>query len=393
MIMNYNVNDRRGEVKEKRMNTCRVVIVGGGLAGLRVADRLHRTAEVVLVGAEPHAPYDRPPLSKALLTQEIEPAAPPLLPADGLELRAGVHASGLDTGNRDVLLDNGTVLGYDHLVIATGLRPRRLFDGWSGVHVLRTWEDCVALRAGLRSSRHVTVVGGGVLGCEIAASASTLRCAVTVVELLDQPLAAVLGAEIGSVVAELHRERGVDVRCATRVERLEGDGRVERVVLSDGSAVDTDLVVVAAGAVPNTEWLSGVDVTDGVVCDEFCHTSAENVWAAGDVARLPHGRLEHWTSASDTAAVVARNVLAPRAEWVPLTAVPYFWTDQYDAKIQCLGMPGPELMVVDGSLAEGRFLAHYTRAGVVTGAVAIGMPAALARCRRLIGSAIPLQGQ
>lgn len=372
------------------MNTSRVVIVGGGLAGLRVASRLRHDGETVVVCAEPHAPYDRPPLSKALLTQQIEPV-PPFLPSDGLSLRTNVHATALDTGNRSVCLDDGTVLDYDHLVIATGLRPRRLFDGWAGVHVLRTFEDCLALRAGLRSARRVTVVGGGVLGCEIAASARTLGREVTVVEVLDQPLAAVLGAEIGSAVADLHRAHGVDVRCATRVERLEGHGRVERVVLSDGSSVDTDLVVVAVGAVPNTDWLSGVDLSDGVVCDEFCHTSAENVWAAGDVARQPHGRLEHWTSASDTAAVVARNVFAPRAEWVPLTAVPYFWTDQYDAKIQCLGVPGPELTVVDGSLTEGRFLAHYTRAGVVTGAVAIGMPAALARCRRLVGS-VPLQG-
>jgi len=379
------------------MNTSRVVIVGGGLAGLRVADRLRHDGETVVVGAEPHAPYDRPPLSKALLTQEIEPDTPPFLPSAGLEARTGVHASGLDTGNQEVRLDDGTVLGYDHLVIATGLRPRRLFDDWTGVHVLRTWEDCLALRTGLRAARRVAVVGGGVLGCEIAASARTLGCAVTIIELLDQPLAAVLGAEIGSMVAESHRAQGVDVRCATRVERLEGDGRVERVVLSDRSTVDTDLVVVAAGAVPNTEWLagSGLALADGVVCDEFCRTSAENVWAAGDVARLPHGRLEHWTSATDTATVVARNVLAPPAERVRLTAVPYFWTDQYGARLQCLGVPAADddLTVVEGSLAEGRFLAHYSRAGVVTGAVAIGMPAALARCRRLIGSAVPSQGQ
>ena len=380
----------------------RIVIVGGGLAGLRTAERLRRAGHdgaVTLVGAEPHAPYDRPPLSKTLLTQEPEPPAPPYLrAADGVETLAGVHATALDPDGHTLALDDGTSLPYDRLVIATGARPRRLaaFDGRRGVHLLRTWPDCLALRTALREAKRVTVIGAGVLGCEVAASARMLGRDVTLVELLSSPLAAVLGDAIGAVVAALHRARGVELRCSTRVDRLDGaDGRVERVVLADGEVLDTDLVVVAAGAVPNTEWLGeAVDVADGVVCDRTGATSAEDVFAAGDVARMPHPwadgtvRLEHWTSAGDTAALVARNLLAAPADRAELTAVPYFWTDQYQAKLQVIGLPDPtdELTVTEGTLDDGRFVAHYTRDGLLTGAVTIGRPAALAPYRKLVGT-------
>ncbi|MFL6121921.1 NAD(P)/FAD-dependent oxidoreductase [Actinophytocola sp.] len=378
----------------------RIVIVGGGLAGARTAERLRRggfDGRVTLVGGEPHAAYDRPPLSKKVLTQDEEPAAPQYLPAaDGIETVAGVHATFLDTAGHRVVLDDGASLGYDKLVIATGVRARRLFDGWRGVHVLRTWTDGLALRAALRDAKRVVVIGGGVLGCEIAASARTLGRDVTIVELLDQPLGAVLGDTIGAVIARKHRERGVDVRCGTRVERLDGTGqRVERVVLADGTTLDADLVVVAAGAVPNTEWLAGsaVRVADGVLCDRYGATSAINVFAAGDVARLPHPwaegtvRLEHWTTAGDTAALVARNILASPSERVPLTAMPYFWTDQYQSKFQVIGLPGPddELTVIDGDL-DGKFAAHYSRDGVLTGVITVGMAAAVAKYRTLLGT-------
>lgn len=384
------------------MSVGRIVIVGGGLAGARTAERLRRAGHdgpVTLVGAEPHAPYDRPPLSKKLLTQDEEPAAPPFLRGvAGVVSLAGVHATALDPAGHTITLDDGSVLDFDRLVIATGVRPRTLsaFAGWSGVYMLRTWADCLALRAALRAANRVTVVGGGVLGCEVAASARTLGLAVSLVEMLAQPLAAVLGSPIGSVVASLHRAHGVEVHCPARVDRLDGaDGAVERVVLADGWVLETDLVVVAAGAVPNTEWLasSGLALADGVVCDRTGATSAPDVFAVGDVARLPHPwgdgtvRLEHWTSAGDTAALVAGNLLADPAERTGLTAVPYFWTDQYRAKLQVVGLPDPadELAVVEGSLAGGRFVATWTRAGVLTGAVTIGMPAALARYRKLVG--------
>lgn len=373
----------------------RIVIVGGGLAGSRTAERLRRAGfdgQVTLVGGEPHAAYDRPPLSKKMLTQEEEPAAPPYLrPLQDVETLAGVHATALDTAASTVHLDDGTTLAYDQLVIATGVRPRQLF---AGTHLLRTWQDCLTLRSALRDAKRVVVVGGGVLGCEVAASARALGRHVTVVELLDQPLQAVLGPAVGAAVAALHRANGVDLRCATRVAQLEGDP-VARVVLADGTVLDTDLVVVAAGAVPNTEWLagSGIEVADGVVCDATGATSAANVFAAGDVARLPHPwaagtiRLEHWTTAGDTAALVARNLLAAPEDRVPLTAVPYFWTDQYQSKFQVLGLPAPddELTVIDGSL-DGKFAAHYTREGILTGAATVGMPAALAPYRKLIGT-------
>lgn len=376
----------------------RIVIVGGGLAGSRTAERLRRAGfdgRVTLVGGEPHAAYDRPPLSKKLLTQDEEPASPPYLrPLSDVETLAGVHATALHPTSATVALDDGTTLPYDQLVIATGVRPRRLFDDRRGVHLLRTWADCLALRSALRDAKRVVVIGGGVLGCEVAASARALGRHVTVVELLDQPLYAVLGPEVGAVVAALHRAHGVDVRCATRVAHLDGDP-VERVVLADDTVLDADLVVVAAGAVPNTEWLagSGVAVADGVVCDATGATSVANVFAAGDVARLPHPwadgtvRLEHWTSAGDTAALVARNVLAEHENRVPLTAVPYFWTDQYHTKFQVIGLPAPgdELTVVEGSL-DARFAARYTRDGVLTGAVTVGMPAALAPFRKLVGT-------
>lgn len=378
----------------------RIVIVGGGLAGCRTAERLRRAGydgELTLVGGEPHAAYDRPPLSKKVLTQDDDPAEPLYLRApEDLETLTGVHAAGLDPAARTVTLDDGTTLGYDRLVIATGVRPRRLFGDWQGVHVLRTWSDGLALRSALREVKRLAVIGGGVLGCEIAASARALDVQVTIVELLAQPLIAALGPSIGSAIAALHRANGVDVRCATRVSHLDGAGdRVERVVLADGTVLDTDLVVVAAGAVPNTEWLagSGVAVDDGVVCDRTGATSVPGVWAAGDVARLPHPwaegtiRLEHWQAAGDTAALVAQNLVA--AEPVPLTAVPYFWTDQYQSKFQVIGLPSPEdeLTVLDGTL-DGKFAAHYTRDGILTGVITVGMPAAVAPFRKRIGTAI-----
>ena len=382
------------------MGIGRVVVAGAGLAGLRTAERLRRlghTGPITVAGAEEHLPYDRPPLSKSVLA-EVTADRPPLRDEDyaplDLDLRLGVRATGVDVAGRRLLL-GAEAVEYDRLVIATGVRPRlpALFASWAGVHVLRHWEDCVALRAELAGARSLVVVGAGVLGCEVAATARGLGLDVTLVERLDQPLSPVLGPAIGAHLAGLHRAAGVRVRCGTEVTGLKGDGRVAGVELADGTVLLADVVVVAVGSVPNTEWLagSGIAVDDGVVCDRTGRTSVPEVYAAGDVARLPHPwaggtvRFEHWTGAVDTAQLVAANLLAEEPK--PLAAVPYFWSDQYGLRLQALGLPSPadEFAVVDGSLGSGRFLAHYRRDGVVTGAAAIGMPGPLAKCRRLIG--------
>jgi 3-phenylpropionate/trans-cinnamate dioxygenase ferredoxin reductase subunit len=384
-----------------------MVVVGAGLAGLRVVERLRRSGydgELVLVGAEAQLPYDRPPMSKTLLTQDDDPTPVHLRKPEaydelGLDLRLGVRAKSLDVSGRTVRLDDGSELTYDKLVIATGLRARRIpgLEGQANVVVLRTFEDCLALRATLRNAEHVTVVGGGVLGCEVAASARKLGVAVDLVEGLELPLVRVLGTELGGVIADLHRENAVRLHLGTTVSTVTAEGERTNVELGDGTTLQTDLVVVAVGAVPNTEWLdgSGLDITDGVLVDRTGQ-AADHVYAVGDVARMPHPlgegtvRLEHWTSANDTAVLVAGNLLAEEPK--EHKEVAYFWSDQYTAKLQCLGVPDPDddLTVVDGSLEEGVFLAIYARSGTVTGAVAIGRPAALMKCRNAVGQGVAL---
>jgi 3-phenylpropionate/trans-cinnamate dioxygenase ferredoxin reductase subunit len=392
------------------MSSGRVVIVGGGLAGLRTAERLRRmghTGPVTLIGAEPWHPYDRPPLSKGLLVKDEEPAPVLLRPIDAyaeldLDLRLGTRAIGLDPRTRCVALHDGSEVRYDRLVIATGARARTIpeWQRFANVYVLRTWEDCLSLRFALRAARHVTVVGAGVLGCEIAASARALGLAVTLLDELPSPMLRVLGPRLGGVAAELHRSHGVDVRVGCAVERLDGDTTVEAVVTRDGDRIPTDLVVLAIGSVPETEWLaeSGVDIDDGVVCDATGKTSLPDVYAVGDVARMPYPgsrrsvRLEHWTSAADTATLVASNLLAPPGQERTLSEVPYFWSDQYDVKIQGMGVPeaDDELVIATGELDARRFLALYVSAGRVQAAVTMNMPAALARCRTAVATHAPI---
>ena len=397
------------------MSPPHIVIVGAGLAGLRTAERTRRQGHegrITLVGVEHHAPYDRPPLSKSLLISPEELAPVALRVAEAyaeldLDLRTGHAAMSLDTVGKTVTLSDRDRVRYDRLVIATGARPRRIeaFMRPAGAHVVRTWEDSQALRAELHAERHgrrpqVTVIGGGVLGCEVAASARSIGLEVHLVEALGTPLGRVLGDEVGQAVAALHRDHGVHVHAPATVASVEGSQHVESVELADGTSIPTDVLLVAVGAAPNTEWLDGslLVVDDGVVCDATGTSSDGDVLAVGDVARMPHPRqagahrLEHWTNAVDTAALVGVNALLDPPARGPLTEVPYFWSDQYDAKIQCLGLASPAdaLRVVDGSLGERRFLALYHREGVVTGAVSIGRPGPLARCRGIVATGASL---
>ena len=379
-----------------------VTIVGASLAGLNAAEALRREGfdgPVTLIGAENHLPYDRPPLSKQVLAGDWEPERaaltdPEELEDDGIEARLGVRATALYLDSRQLTLHTGETLEFDGLVIATGARCRTMpgTEGISGVHVLRSLDDCLALRADFEAMpRRVVVVGAGFIGAEVAATARGRGLEVTMVEALPTPLSRVLGDEMGEVCAEVHRDHGVDLRTAVGVERISGDGRVERVTLSDGSTIDADVVVVGIGVIPNTEWLdgSGLEVDDGVVCDASC-LAADRVTAAGDVARWPNElfgetmRVEHWDNAAQQGAHAARRLLD--AAVGPFTPVPWFWSDQYDRKIQLAGRVrgGDEVRVVTGSVDERRFAAIYGRAGRIVGVLGFNRPRHVMRYRALI---------
>ncbi|AXG82641.1 NAD(P)/FAD-dependent oxidoreductase [Streptomyces paludis] len=361
------------------------MVVGASAAGLAAAETLRREGydgALTLVGEEPHTPYDRPPLSKQILSGEWSPKRLPLRPyadldALGLDLRLGVAATGLDTAARTVRLADGVRLPYDGLIVATGVRPRRL-PGAGRAHVLRTVDDAVALRDRLGPGRRLAVVGAGFLGAEAAAVARQLGARVTLIEPAPVPLAHAIGAEIGAVLARVHQQNGVELRTGVRVREITGDG----VLLADGDLVGADEVLVAVGSLPNTEWLagSGLTVGDGLVCDAYC-AAAPGVYGAGDVARWHNPlfgvdmRVEHRTHAAEQGMAAARNLLRPDAR-KPFAPVPYFWSDQYDMKIQAYGyLRGhDEVAVVAGELAERRFVAVYRTGDRVTGALAVGMP-------------------
>ena len=382
----------------------RLVVVGASLAGLRAVEGARRsgfTGSVTLVGAEDHLPYDRPPLSKKFLDVDTDPAERTTFRSEdvlsselGVELRLGSPATALDVARREVVLANGTV-GYDALIIATGSSARSLpgCEHLSGVHTLRTLDDALALRAALDARpRHVAIVGAGFIGSEIASSARSRGLAVTILESLPTPLGRALGAELGRATSLLHERRGTTLRCATGVQALEGNGRVERLVLSDGSVVEADLVVVGIGATPAIGWLdrSGVEVAGGVLCDETLATSVPGVYAAGDVAEWVNPlfdrrmRVEHWTNAAEQGALAARNAL-DRDPARPYAAVPYFWSDWYDSRIQFLGIPSStESTVVTGTAESGRFVGLYRDGDRLVGALAVNHQASIMKYRALI---------
>ncbi|MCV7028630.1 NAD(P)/FAD-dependent oxidoreductase [Mycobacterium sherrisii] len=380
-----------------------IVIVGGGLAAARTAEQLRRsdyTGPVTIVSDEVHLPYDRPPLSKEVLRNEVDDVA--LKPREfydekNITLRLGAAATGLDTAARTLTLSDGTVLGYDELVIATGLIPRRIpaFPDLAGICVLRSFDESLALREHAGKAQHVVVIGAGFIGCEVAASLRSRGVEVVLVEPQPTPLAAVLGEQIGELVTRLHRAEGVDVRTGVGVAEVRGADRVETVVLTDGTELATDLVVVGIGSRPATDWLdgSGIEVNNGVVCDEAGRTSAPNVWALGDVASWRdatghQARVEHWSNVADQARVVVPAMLGQDVPEV--TVVPYFWSDQYDVKIQCLGEPEATDTVHLVSDDGRKFLAYYERDGVVVGVVGGGMPGKVMKARSKIAAAAPI---
>jgi NADPH-dependent 2,4-dienoyl-CoA reductase/sulfur reductase-like enzyme len=380
-----------------------IVIVGGGLSASRTAEQLRRAeyaGAITIVSDEDHLPYDRPPLSKEVLRAETDDVA--LKPAEwyaekDVTVLLGSGATALDTAAQTVTLANGEVIGYDELVIATGLVPKWIpsFPDLEGIRVLRTYGESLALRKHADSAKHAVVVGAGFIGCEVAASLRQLGVPVTLVEPQASPLASVLGTQIGDLVTRLHRAEGVDVRCGIGVTGVSGTDHVEKVTLSDGTELDADIVVVGIGSRPSTDWLqgSGIEVDNGVVCDAGGRTSAPNVWAIGDVAswRDASGhqvRVEHWSNVAEQARVVVPAMLGTDAP--SGVVVPYFWSDQYDVKIQCLGEPEADDIVHLVEDDGRKFLAYYERDGVVVGVVGGGMPGKVMKARGKIAGGAPI---
>jgi NADPH-dependent 2,4-dienoyl-CoA reductase/sulfur reductase-like enzyme len=390
-----------------------VVVVGSSLAGLRACETLRQegfTGRITLVGAESELPYDRPPLSKKVLAGEWEPERirlrkPDDLASLDLDMRLGRPATELDTERKVVSLADGTEVSYDGLIIATGSVPRGLpgQPRLDGVVELRTLADSLDLRDRIADgSARVVVVGAGFVGLEVAATARQKGCDVTVLEGAAAPLIRGLGSEMGIAAASVHARNGVHLRCGVQVKAIEGDGtRVTGVRLADDSLVPCDVVVVGIGVAPATEWLSGsgLALRDGVVCDATLFTGAPGVFAAGDCVRWPNGvfgghddvemRIEHWTNAAEQGAAAARNLLAVSRGDVPVSfeSVPFFWSDQFDSRIQFIGRVhgGDDIQIIAGS-TDGPFVALYGWEGRLRGVLGVSMPKLVMPFRALVAA-------
>ncbi|QFG21313.1 NAD(P)/FAD-dependent oxidoreductase [Actinomadura sp. WMMB 499] len=377
----------------------RIVIVGAGLAGLRATEALRRLGfdgSITLIGAEEAGPYDRPPLSKEVLIGRKAAGETIYRHADYYDdlrvcLRLGRPATALDLKSRTVR-SGGRDLPFDGLLLTTGSAARPLtVDGAStGVYLLRTLDDAIALRAGLAECRHVVIIGAGFIGSEVASSARALGLEATLVEAEPVPLSRVVGARIGKICAALHRENGTRVVCGAEVVAVEGGRRVR---LADGRVLEGDLVVAGIGAVPRTGWLAGSGLTtdDGLVCDAYLNAGHPSVYAAGDLVRWfnplfgTRMRTEQWTNAVEQSRQAAASLLAGPAQGRPYAGSNYFWSDQYGTRIQFAGVTdADEIRVVNGSSSEFEFLAYYRRGDRLVGAFAMDNALPLIRSKLLI---------
>jgi 3-phenylpropionate/trans-cinnamate dioxygenase ferredoxin reductase component len=380
-----------------------VAIVGGGLAGLRAAEQLRAAGwdeHIVVLGAEPHLPYNRPPLTKAALRDGVDPAALAFRrrpTTEDVEWRLGVRVTAADLAGHTLTLADGSTVSFDGLVVASGVSSRRLVldapHEWR--HAIRTAEDAAALHRALQPGARVVVIGAGFIGCEVAATAAGLGCSVTVVEPFAVPLERQVGELVGAEIQRRHEEHGVTFRLGRTVSAVEGDEETgpSGVLLSDGSRIEADVVVEAVGSVANTGWLEGqgLDLSSGVLCDENLHplTAAgplADVVVVGDVARFPvpmYGgapfRVEHWTMPTDMAAHAARSLVAgltgAAPKGPPFNPVPTFWSDQYGVRMQSFGLPAlglGDVRVLEGDLRE-EAVVGYHHDGVLVGVVLLGM--------------------
>jgi 3-phenylpropionate/trans-cinnamate dioxygenase ferredoxin reductase subunit len=384
-----------------------IAIVGASLAGSSAAATLREEGfdgRVVLLGAEPQLPYDRPPLSKAYLRGQMpfEKTAlrqPEFYRERAIETRLGTTVVSVDPEKRTLQLEDGERLAFDSVLVATGGRNRRLpLPGLDlpGVYDLRTVADADRIRAAIARGGRAVVVGMGFIGAEVAASLRQCGLAVTAIEPFKTPLYRALGEEIGRVVEGLHRDHGVELVLGEAVAAFEGPGRVECVVTRSGRRLDCDFAVVGLGLEPVTEPLAGtgVRIDDGIVVDEYCRTNVPGIYAAGDVANHYHPvfgrhlRVEHWQNGVKQGAAAARSMLG-RGQ--PYDEIHWFWSDQYDANIQYAGFPAAwEAIVVRGSLASRKFLAFYLAGGRVEAAVAINQGRDLRRALPIIKARQPV---
>lgn len=381
----------------------RIVVVGGSLAGLRSIEALRvegYEGELVAVCAEAHMPYDRPPLSKQFLKGAFDEERLSLRSRGfedlAVDWRLGCRAMKLDPDRRVILLSDGEHLEYGGLLIASGAAPRSLpgAEDLAGVHLLRSLDDSRALRADLLEHSKLVVIGAGFIGMEVAASARELGLDVSVVETLPTPLLRGLGTELGAVISNRFHDHGVALHCGVGFEGFVGEGRVEGVALSDGRRLEADLVLVGIGAAPACDWLedSGLDLSDGVLCDAMGFTGLPDVVAAGDVSRWHDPRrsaairFEHWTSAVEQSSVAARRLLRGPEACEPLAPIPYVWSDLFELRLAMLGEPAAAdtMEVRHGELSEERFLALMGRAGKFVGAVGLKRPRQLNACRVLL---------
>src|SRR5580704_17706670 len=383
----------------------RVVIVGSSVAGVRAARALRAEeyqGRVTLVGEEPELPYDRPPLSKQVLTGAWPAERASLLTAQaaadaGIELRLGAPALSLDLQDQLVRLADGESLPYDDLVIATGASARP--SPWrppSGVYQLRTLADCLALRKRFADGGTVVMIGAGFIGAEGAAAARSAGCDVTLVDPVPVPMERAVGPVVGALLADVHHRHGVRTRFGVGVQAVSGRAGDLTVRLSDASTLRAETVVVGIGAIPNDQWLhgSGLVIDDGVVCDAYLAAAgAAHVFAVGDVARWPHPELgalvrsEHWTNAADQARCVARNIARPGARET-FQPSDYVWSDQYDWKVQLAGQRSravAEWVIGTPQAARPQVtVLHADAAGRLCAAVCLNWPKAFVQCRRLL---------
>lgn len=382
-----------------------VVIVGANLAGGRAAEALRQEGfdgRVILVGEEPHRPYERPPLSKEFLRGETPEEKLFLQPEEfyreqSIELRLGVRARRLDAAAREVELESGERLSFDHLLIATGASVRRLAvpgADLEGILYLRSIRDVERIRAEMARGRRAVVVGAGFIGAEVAASLRQKELEVAMLEVAPVPLLRALGEEMGRVYAEFHREQGVELWTGEGVQAFRGTGRVEEVVTTSGRALPCDFAVVGVGVVPATGWLegSGVALDDGVVVDEYAETSVAGIYAAGDVARFPHHgerlRVEHFDNAQYQAQAAAKNMLGRRAAYRPSL---FFWSDQYDLKLQYVGHASRwERVVLRGQPKARSFIAFYLGEGRIRAALGVNRFKDVNFARKLIDARAPV---